>query len=473
MKFFFAKTDSLYKIFKTLEKVPNGRKVEIFIDPEHSLFDNPRRGKQIKEILEQKHLEATFTTKSSKNRAYFREVGLFVEQIKERNIEKAVNLLYLFLFNIKKFHLHTYESKKYIFALIFLFEAVFIGIVLWVIISLILPSASITIQPAEDLEQIIYNFRYYPAQQSGQTTDSRYLTIPYYTGTIDYKYDLVISTANIKHITNPSKGQIKIYNTKPQSYSLVATTRFITSDGLVFRAVNDFIIATGDVDYPSETVISVQADERDEKDQIIGVRGNIPMKTQMWIKNLNESYYLKEIWAESMERFQGGSTQSFGSVTDKDIATLTGKLVEQIYKQKMNVVGQNFAIVDGVLLPFESITRTQFNSIAVDQSGGVETPTIKGTAYVSYLYHYVYRKDLIKAFHTYLKERPSEKIQVLNIDQNSIGFIKDTSSFESGELRKDGQTFIIPTQITVVQGYDFQQDSNKILPQIKDTISGK
>jgi hypothetical protein len=44
MKFFFAKTDSLYKIFKSLEKIPPHRKVEIFIDPEHALFDNERWG---------------------------------------------------------------------------------------------------------------------------------------------------------------------------------------------------------------------------------------------------------------------------------------------------------------------------------------------------------------------------------------------------------------------------------------------
>jgi hypothetical protein len=43
MKFFFAKTDSLYKIFKSLEKIPSHRSVEIFIDPEHALFDNEWR----------------------------------------------------------------------------------------------------------------------------------------------------------------------------------------------------------------------------------------------------------------------------------------------------------------------------------------------------------------------------------------------------------------------------------------------
>ena len=166
MKFFFSKTDSLYKIFKTLEKIPSGRKVEIFIDPEHSLFDNPRRGKQIKEILEQKKIEAIFTTKQTENRDYFRSIGLEVDHIKQRNIEKAANIFYLFLFNIKKFHLHTYESKKYMFALIFFFEAILVGVILWVIVSLILPSARISIQTAEDTETLIYNFRYYPHQNS-------------------------------------------------------------------------------------------------------------------------------------------------------------------------------------------------------------------------------------------------------------------------------------------------------------------
>ncbi|MDR2416060.1 MAG: hypothetical protein LBD75_05670, partial [Candidatus Peribacteria bacterium] len=447
MKFFFAKTDSLYKIFKTLEKIPTGRKVEIFIDPEHALFDNQWRGKQIKEILENKHIDAVFTTKQAKSRTFFQSVGLAVNHVQQRNIEKVASIFYLFFFNIKKFHLHTYESKRYVFVLIFFFETLLIGLILWLIISLILPSAKITLKSAEDSEVLIYNFRYYPAQETGFLQTSRYLNIPYYTGSIDYKYDLIISTANIKHITNPSKGYIKIYNSKPQSYSLVATTRFITADGLVFRARDDFTIATGSQKYPSETVISVQADEKDEQNQIIGIRGNIPMHTQMRIKNLNESYYLKELWAESIESFQGGTTQSIGSVTDKDIAILTGKLIEQVYKQKMNIVNQYFSIPDGILLPFESITTTSFNEILVEQKEGVDTPTVKGTAYITYTFHYIYRKDLLKAFTTYLNERPSEKIQILSIDKSSIKFIKDSSSFEEGEIKKNGNTFIIPTQI--------------------------
>ncbi len=74
MKFFFAKTDSLYKIFKALEKIPSHRDVEIFIDPEHSLFDNERRGQQIKDIIEKNKINATFITKSKKNREYLTSI---------------------------------------------------------------------------------------------------------------------------------------------------------------------------------------------------------------------------------------------------------------------------------------------------------------------------------------------------------------------------------------------------------------
>lgn len=473
MKFFFSKTDSLYKIFKTLEKIPTGRKVEIFIDPEHSLFDNERWGKQIKEIIDKKKIDASFTTKKAKNREYFRNIGLKVNHVEQRNIEKAANMFYLFLFNIKKFHLHAYESKKYVFVLIFFFEALLVGLLIFLIISLILPSATINIKSTEETESIIYNFRYYPYQNSGFAQESRYLNIPYYTGAIDYKYDLVISTANIQHITNPSKGQIKIYNTKEQSYSLVKETRFTTSDGLIFKATNDFTIATGNQEHPSETTIQVQAAEKDEKDQIIGVRGNIPINTQMRIKNLNESYYLKEIRAESIEQFQWGSTQSFWSVTDKDIAILTGKLTDQVYKQKLNIVSQNFKVDWWILLPFESITSTKFNEINVSQSWGMDTPTVKGSAYITYTFHYIYRQDLLKALNTYIKERASEKVQVLSIDTNSIKFLKDTSSFQEGEIKKNEDIYIIATQINVMQGYDFKQDSNNIIPDIKNYIAGK
>ena len=71
MKLFFLKEHSLYKIFKTLEKVPDNRTVHVFIDPEHAFFDNEWWGVQIKELLKKKHITALFITKTDRARYFF------------------------------------------------------------------------------------------------------------------------------------------------------------------------------------------------------------------------------------------------------------------------------------------------------------------------------------------------------------------------------------------------------------------
>ena len=316
MKFFFTKTDSLYKIFKSLEKIPPHKSVEIFIDPEHTLFDNEWRWWQIKDILEQNQIDATFVTKNRKNRDYFNSVWLNVNFEKEKHIQKAINIFYLFFFNIKKFHLQTYESKKYLFGLIFFIEALLILWILRFIISLIVPSANIIIQPSESIETIIYNVRYYPHNYPSSSAENRFLYVPFYTWSINYKHELTISTANSKYLTNPSQWQIKIYNKKKQEYTLIKNTQFVTSDWLIFRATKDFTLPAWTKKHPSETIITVRADELDENWQLIGIRWNIPFKTQMIIKKLEESAIAKDIRAESIENFYWWNAES--SIWKKD-----------------------------------------------------------------------------------------------------------------------------------------------------------
>jgi hypothetical protein len=71
MKFFFIKEHGLYKIFKTLEKVPNKKTIHIHIDPEHAFFENDRWAKQIKEILDKKEIIAFFIAKTQKTKSFF------------------------------------------------------------------------------------------------------------------------------------------------------------------------------------------------------------------------------------------------------------------------------------------------------------------------------------------------------------------------------------------------------------------
>ena len=470
MEFFFSKTDNFYKIIKTVEKIHTSKLVKFFIDPEHAIFENEWWWKQIREILSQKKINSVFVTKNKKNKEYYEAVWLVVDYQGQKSFKKLFSLVSAFLFNIKKFHLYSYETKKYFFVVLSVIELLFVLGVLWFVISLIIPRAELKIIPAEEMDTLIYNFRYYPHDDTTNIEEQRFLNIPYYTWTLDYQYDLSISTSNLKHIVNPSEWYIKIFNTTDQTYSLIASTRFITQEGVIFRATENFTIFSWTIGKPSETVIHVQADELDEKGQIIGIRWNIPQWTQLWIRNLWESYYFKEIRAETLDTFQWWWTESIGSITENDIDMLSGKLVNQVYQQKLNIVSQNFNQTWAIFLDFDSITKTSFHDIKVYQQIWENTPLLKWTALVTYTYTYVLKEDLLRAFRQYLQERSSDTVQISQLNEESFAFIKDSSLLDHGDLKMNGEIYIIPTQIQVFQGYDFEKDVNWILSTIKNTI---
>lgn len=66
-----------------------------------------------------------------------------------------------------------------------------------------------------------------------------------------------------------------MFNTLPISYSLVANTQFVTEDGVIFRALNGFEVATGSKENPSVTEIMVQAMDKDVNGEVVGIRGNV------------------------------------------------------------------------------------------------------------------------------------------------------------------------------------------------------
>lgn len=70
---------------------------------------------------------------------------------------------------------------------------------------------------------------------------------------------------------------------------------------------------------------------------------------------------------------------------------------------------------------------------------------------MSYTYTYVLKEDLLHAFRQYLQERSSDTIQISQLNEESFTFIKDSSLLENGDLKKNGDIYIIPTQTQVFQ----------------------
>lgn len=467
MKFYFAKTESLYKIFKTLERIPPQKAAEIFIDPEHSFFENQRWGKEALNIIKNRNLNITFLAEKPSSRIYFQQIGAQVQYKEERLILKVLKTISLFLFDIKKFHLHTYNKQKYLFYMVFFFEILAgLGIV-WLLFLLILPSASITLKVSQQTENIIYNFRYYPASDQQYLGAIKQLSIPYYTGKVDYEYTLSISTENIKHIINPSAGNVKIYNKTPNELKLVSNTRFVTADGLTFLTREPIVIPPAINGSTSELKVKLYAAEYDESENIIWVRGNIPAKTQLTIRNVKDSYYLKQIWAEAIENFTGGAMKSLGMVSEKDRELLAKKIKDAVYKDKLNIVTREFSQKNAMVLLFDPLIKTKFNALSIDWNIWDKTTSLRGMAQVSFDFLYLKWDDVVSAFSTYVKQRQSDSIQLISLDPNTFWFVGDLGRVIQNKV------FMLPTKITILQGYDFSRDTKGILGQIKTNIVGK
>lgn len=466
MKIFFVKDDSFLKIFKTLEKIPRWKDVEITIDPEHPLFDNEWWWTQIKDVIYKRSLNVTVITKTEKAKEFFQKIWIKVEHIETNKFVKLLQMVYNFFFDIKKFHLDTIKNgKKYNTIIIFGLEWIFLTVVVYLVIWLLIPTAKITLYPSQWNETVIYNFRYYPSQDIDYPRYSRFLSIPFYTWSLSYSYDLSINTANIKYLQNPSVWEVKIFNKTNESLKLVPNTRFITEDWKLFQTTSWIDIPAGYNGVPWELVVKLKAMEKDENEVLMWSRWNITKWTILYIRNLKQSYFLKDIYAVVLDDFVWWSLESEWTITQNDIDILSGKLTSYIEQQKKNIAVQNFDKKDAILLSFTDTTTANITKISIPYKSWENTSILKWTIEADIWFIYVTWNDLINAFSEYMKQRPSEKTQLISIDKNTLSFYDD-----DGISENDG-TYIVPTKIEVVEWYDFDKDINDIIDNIKSHIT--
>jgi hypothetical protein len=462
MKFFFLQEHGLYKIFKTIERVPNKKTIHIHIDPEHAFFENDRRAKQIKELLEKKWIIWLFIAKNQKAKNFFERNNLKYIFEEKHPIRQALHAIKLFMFDIKRFHLHAIEKKNYIFFVVFGAEFVFIFAIIFWLYALIMPSANIQITPTYQIENITYNFRYYPIEDTEYPSISRYLSIPFYSWYIDHYYELSISANNIRHIQNPSAWTITIYNPTDEELKLIANTRFITDEWLFFKAIDWFTIPAGTKEYPWETTIKAVAMDFDNNNIIMWTRGNIQSGTKLWIRNLTKSFFTKEIYAIATVNFEWWSSISTWFLTKEDNEILTKRLQEYIEQNILNILTKNFNDNDAFFLNFKELIAYEILDINIDNHEDQEQPILKWSIRSRIHFPYVKRSDFEKTINTHTDQRTSEQNNIIWIDKNSLVFYNDIRTIEN--------LFIIPTKISIIQWYNFDIDKNKIKDIVKTRI---
>jgi hypothetical protein len=116
---------------------------------------------------------------------------------------------------------------------------------------------------------------------------------------------------------------------------------------------------------------------------------------------------------------------------------------------------------------FDELIKTKFHSLSVDGKIGERATSLRGRAQVSFNFYYLKWQDIVEAFTSYVQQRQSDSIQLISINPNTLAFIQDM------KRTTENQVFVIPTKVTILQGYDFQKDIKGIIPAIKEAIAGK
>jgi hypothetical protein len=242
-------------------------------------------------------------------------------------------------------------------------------------------------------------------------------------------------------------------------------TRFVTEDGRQFVAVKNFLVPQWTEKNPGKTLVVIKAMEQDIQWVLMGSRGNITKWTQVFIKNMKNSYYAQNVYGQAIEDFTGGNLQSQWVVSVKDIGILSGKLVDTLYKQKRNIVFSNFKSAENIVLNFDSLISTQVKDVQIKNIPGEKTPLIKWSVIARFTFNYIKKADLLSVVDRYVKQRLYDKMKVFEVDTSSIVFFKDMKA-------ESWNVFIIPTKVDIKQSYDFAKDINGILPDMKDRIVG-
>jgi len=458
MKLVFDRSDSFYKIFKSVEKIPDGKSVDIEIHPHNQFFKNIRRGKQLVELLKEKKIAYTISTNSDFVVAYFSELGEKAELQEAHTFKKSAHLVYNFLFNIKKFHLQMFDKKDYLSFIVLWIESLILLIALYIFYVILVPTSVLSIKPSYNLEEIAYNFRYYPIESPLWWQDTKFISIPYYKSNIEHDLAFSVPLSDLKYNVINAQWFVKVTNTLNTQLTLKPNTKFMTDDGLLYKSL-EWITVPG----RWSIVVPVESLEKDEKDQIIWTRGNIQAGTKLQVKNLQGSLKSK-IEVLSTVNFSGGKFFTEGIISDKDISNFTNKANEQIVKIKRDVLIKQLKTESTKPLLFDDMIDIEILSINLNKKAWDVANVVDGTIKAKLIYRYIYRDELMSAVYKFTAQRPNQSFSLLEIDRNStVLFDRFVSS--TG-------VYIIPTKVNTVRWYNFTSDVGGIKNQIKTKIRG-
>lgn len=458
MKIQFERQDSFYKITKTIEKIPNKRKVVFFIDPDNNIFANDWRGQQFRELCESKELDYQITIANSKVRNYCDRVWLPYHYNAWSSIATSLSIIYSFFFKVRDFHYYVIHQKKYIKYIIIALEALLVLGLASYVYAILIPNATITITPSYDIEDVSYNFRLVPQSQYQWWYTGSAISIPYYQWTLPYHRILRTPIQSIRYSAQTAKGTVKLVNKSDREYALKPYTRFISDDNLIFKTSQRVNVPAN-----AEVTVELLADDVDDAGQIMGTRWNIRSWTVLYIRNLTESRVRKLLVATATTDFVGGDTLARGVVTEQDIAAFDAMASKTITESVSQVIRENIKDKTVIPLMYDSLMSGVVTKISVDAKAWEPMLEFDGTVDADIIYHYIKQEDFDRAINRYFAQRSTQSLHLVSIQPESLKMFDP--------IVVSTWVYSIPMTVSTFWSYNFQSDVWGILSQLTQSIA--
>lgn len=202
-------------------------------------------------------------------------------------------------------------------------------LVLGIIIYVALPGATVSIEPASSVLTKAVNI----TLQNNPTDVNALKSYP-----LEADTELTIShhASGIVSEGADASGYLTIINTTSQEWPLVATTRFQTEDGLIFRIQEDVTVPAATTGAHGSVEAFVVADDTDANGTAIGERGNIG-PSHFVLPGLREDSQ-NELYADSYDYMTGGETVVSALVTEDDIVAARDKLESQLEEKVLSAL---------------------------------------------------------------------------------------------------------------------------------------
>lgn len=458
MKLFFDRSDSFYKIFKSIEKIPDWKQLKIEIHPHNQFFKNIRWWKQLIELLKEKKIEYIIQTNSDFVQTYFNELWEKSELNKENSLRKVFQLLYDFFFNIKNFHLDMMNKKDYLSFIVLGIESIIVFIALYIFYIILIPTALISVKPSYNIEEVAYNFRYYPVESPLGWQDAKFISIPYYKSSIEYELNFAVPLSELKYNVINAKWFVKLTNNLTTQITLKPNSKLQTTDWLLFKSL-DWIV----LPWKWSVTVPAEALEKDEKEEIIWTRWNVLAWTKLQIKNLQ--WALKsQIDVVASVNFSGGKFFTEGIISESDMKNFEDKAKQQLGKIKRDVLTKQIKTDNIKPLFFDDMIDVETVQVKTSKKIWDVSNVVDGVIKTKLVYRYIYRDELMSAIYKYTSQRANKSFNLIEIDRWSA-VLYDRFVSSTG-------IYIIPTKVNTIRWYNFTTDVAWIKNQIKTKIAG-